>query len=70
MPLGRWGLLSIGSAQVSFNYSVPTGFQIRNEIDMTLWLIEPPPSLDALIAAVDAVKQPVKQPAKPMKKVA
>lgn len=64
LPLGRWGLIGTGTVQVSFNYSVPTGFQIRNEVSMTLWLIEPPPGLDALIAAVD---HPTK-PAKPMKK--
>lgn len=64
LPLGRWGLISTGTVQVSFNYSVPTGFQILNELSMTLWLVEPPPGYDALIAASEAPKPP----AKPLKR--
>lgn len=66
-PLGRWGLISTGTVQVNFNYSVPTGFQILNELSMTLWLVEPPPGFSALIAASDGAKMPQK-PEKPMKK--
>jgi len=67
LPMAHWGLISAGTLQVSFNYSVPTGFQIRNEIDMALWLIEPAPSLDALVAAADRLAKPAKpvKPAKP-----
>jgi hypothetical protein len=43
------------------NYSVPSGFQILNEISMTLWLTEPPPGYDALLAAVAAPSKPVKK---------
>lgn len=60
LPLGRWGLLSTGAAQVSLNYSVSSGFQIQNEVSMTLWLIEPPPGFDALIAASDRPSKPAK----------
>jgi tetratricopeptide (TPR) repeat protein len=59
-PLGSWGLISTGTVQVNFNYSVPTGFQIRNELSMTLWLVEPPPGFAALIAASDGAKTPEK----------
>lgn len=63
MPLGRWGLVSTGTVQVSFNYSVPSGFEIRNEVHMTLWLIEPAPGLDALLAAAAPGKP--KRPRRP-----
>lgn len=69
LPMGHWGLISAGTVQVSSNYSVPDGFQIRNEIDMALWLIEPAPSLDVLIAAAEQPVKPAKpvRPAKPAK---
>lgn len=60
-PLGRSGLISNGTIQVSLNYSVPGGLQILNEISMTLWLTEPPPGYDALLAAVAAPSKPVKK---------
>lgn len=48
-PMGRWGLTCSGSFQVSFFYSVAEGFQIRNELASTLWLIFPAPALDSLV---------------------
>ncbi len=68
LPMAHWGLISAGTVQVSFNYSVPDGFQIRNEIDMALWLIEPAPSFDVLLAAAEQPVKPVK-PAKPAKPI-
>lgn len=50
-PLGRWGLLSTGSFQISFMYSLTTEFQIRNEVTTNLWLFLPSPDLDALLAS-------------------
>lgn len=58
LPLGRWGLISTGNFQINFVYSVPSGFQIKNEVVTSLWLIEPAPDLDALVAG---------KPLKPLK---
>lgn len=53
-PLGRWGVISSGSFQVSFFYSTTQGFQIRNEVGSTLWLVFPAPALEPLLAAKPA----------------
>ncbi len=51
LPLGRWGLITTGSVQISFQYSVPQGFELRHEVSSTAWLISPAPGLEALLAA-------------------
>lgn len=53
-PMGRWGLSANGSFQVSLFYSTSQGFQIRNEIGSTLWLVFPSPALDSLVKEVDS----------------
>ena len=63
LPLGRWGLLSSGSFQVSFFYSTTQGFEIRNALATTVWLFLPAPGLDALLA--EAERKPGKPGSKP-----
>ncbi len=58
LPLGRWGLLSSGSFQVSFFYSTTQGFEIRNALATTVWLFLPAPGLDVLLA--EAQRKPGK----------
>jgi len=57
-PMGRWGVISSGSFQVSFFYSTTQGFQIRNEVGSTLWLVFPSPALEPLLAAKPAKVKP------------
>ncbi len=64
-PLGSWGLIVIGTVEVKFSYSVPTGFEILNEVDMTPWLIVRAPGLAELVAAAERVKKPAAKRSRP-----